>query len=117
MLLECTWTSLVVIQLTRDAAVWWDAAGYNPSSLAWGDFATSFLAWFAPLDPPPPSSPVLAPMHDPVMAMRYDTLNRIISEWGITEGEPMLNYVDRFERDVLGQLPYPMEVQFKCLLF
>ena len=27
---ECTWTSLAVIQLTGEVAVWWDAAGYNP---------------------------------------------------------------------------------------
>ena len=29
----------------------------------------------------------------------------------------MLNYAERFEREVLGQLLYPMEEQFKCLLF
>ena len=29
----------------------------------------------------------------------------------------MLNYAERFEREVLGQLLYPMEGQFKCLLF
>ena len=98
-----------MIQLTGEAAVWWDAAGYNPWSYAWGDFVTSFLAWFTLLDPPSPSPPVLAPMYDLVMAVRYNTLNQTISEWGITEGEPMLNYVERLERDVLGQLLYPME--------
>ena len=41
------------------------------------------------------------------MAVRCDTLNRTISEWGIVEGEPMLNYAKRFEREVLGQLLYP----------
>ena len=106
-----------MIQLTGEATVWWDAAGFNPWSYAWGDFATSFLARFAPLDPPPPSPTVPAPTYDPVMAVRYDTLNRTISEWGIVEGEPMLNYAERFEREVLGQLLYPMEEQFKCLLF
>ena len=35
----------------------------------------------------------------------------------IREGESFLNYVDRFERDILGQLSYPMEEQFKCFLF
>ena len=98
-----------MIQLTGEAAVWWDAAGYNPWSFAWGDFATSFLARFAPLDPPPPSPPVPAPIYVPVMAICYDTLNQTISEWGITEGEPMLNYAERFERDVLGQLLYLIE--------
>ena len=98
-----------MIQLTGEAAVWWDAAGYNPWSFAWGDFATSFLSWFAQLDPPPPSLPVPTPMYDLVMAIQYDTLNRTISEWGITEGQPMLNYAERFERDVLGQLLYLME--------
>ena len=114
---ESTWTSLAVIQLTGEAALWWDAAGLNPWSYAWENFTTSFLARFAPLDPPPPSPVVPVPTYDPVMAMRYDTLNRTIAEWGIREGEPMLNYAERFEREVLGQLLYPMEEQFKCLLF
>ena len=56
-------------------------------------------------------------MYDPVMAIHYNTLNGTISEWGITEGEPMLNCAERFERNVLGQLLYPMEEHFKCLLF
>ncbi|KAL5578696.1 hypothetical protein UlMin_011138 [Ulmus minor] len=29
----------------------------------------------------------------------------------------MLNYAERFEKEVLGQLLYPMKEQFKCLLF
>lgn len=29
----------------------------------------------------------------------------------------MVNYVDRFKRDILQQCPYPMEEEYKCLLF
>ena len=83
-----------MIQLIGEAAVWWDATGYNPWSLAWGDFATIFLAQFTPLNPPPPLLLVPTPMYDLVMAVCYDTLNQTISELGITEGEPMLNYAN-----------------------
>ena len=114
---EATWTSLAVIQLTGEAAVWWDAAGLNPWSYVWGDFATNFIAWFAPLDPPPPPPAAPIPLYDPVMALRYDNLNRTIFEWGIVEGESMLNYVERFEREILEKLPYPMDEEYKCLLF
>ena len=81
-----------------EAALWWDAAGYNPWSLAWGNFTSSFLLRFSLLDPPP----LHVLIFDPVMAMHYDTLNRTISKWRILEGESMLNYADRFERDILG---------------
>ena len=67
--------SLAVIKLTRKATLWWDVAGYNLWSLAWGDFMSSFLARFSPLDPPQPSPPLSAPMYDLVMTIRYDTLN------------------------------------------
>jgi len=29
----------------------------------------------------------------------------------------MINYAERFEREILGQLLYPMDEEFKCFLF
>ena len=29
----------------------------------------------------------------------------------------MINYTERFEREIVGQLLYPMDEEFKCLLF
>ena len=52
---ESTWVSLVVVQLTGKVALWWDAAGNNPSSMNWSNFTSAFLSRFALLDQPPPA--------------------------------------------------------------
>ena len=86
--------------------------GHNPWSMNWMNFTSTFLSQFAPLDLPSP-----ALVFELETTTQYEILNGTIAEWRKSKGESMIDYANKFERDIMQQCPYPMDEEFKCLLF
>ena len=111
-----SWVSLAVMQLHREAASWWRSLNIVPWRISWSEFLEMFLAQFPPPTyPRGPSSRIEEAMAR--FAIQHALFDQIVESWEQIPNERMVDYVERFERNIIQECPYRLSENRKCFLF